>query len=306
MISWLSRAGLAILLVFSLVLVCGCTGSEVVDLESPNPTITSNGQVNSTNTTQHVTPTTSPISSPTPTPVATSTSSSPSIVLATMNKTTFKVGDSSGAVILTIIIDSVSPPKSYNLTLDGPAGTLFSTTFTGTATSLGNDRWEYDIPYFDPVLTTTGTYTYSNIRVMDEKNHWSDIGPSVIFQVKSPSPTPYVDKPVVSTAKMDKDQYTQNDTVAILTVVVNSQTPIIQKYLGLKGPGGSYLVAQNFSDQVSSIGNGQWTFQIAFPIVQMSSSGTYTWDQILITNSNNVTSDIGPSVSFQLTRSAYD
>ena len=222
-----------------------------------------------------------------------------------MNKTSYKVGDNGGAVILTVIVDSVSPLKSYNITLDGPAGPIFSTTIAGSATSLGNGRWEYDIPYFDPVLTTTGTYTYSNIRVMDANNHWSDIGPSVIFQVKSPTPTPYVDKPVVTTVQMDKDQYTQNDTVAILTVVVNSQTPIVQKYLSLKGPGGNHLAAQDFSDQVSSIGNGQWTFQIAYPIVQMGSSGTYTWDQILITNANNVTSDLGPSVSFQLTRPAY-
>ena len=186
-------------------------------------------------------------------------------------------------MVLTIIVDSVSPLHSYNITLYGPAGPIFSTTFTGNATSLGNNRWEYDVPYYDPVLTTSGTYTYSKIQVMDENGRWSDIGPSVIFNVKSPAPTPYVDKPVISTVKMDKALYTQNDTMAILTVVVNSQTPIIQKYLSLEGPGGSHLVGKYFTDQVSSIGNDQWTFQIAYPIVQMSVSGTYTWDQIRVT-----------------------
>lgn len=304
MMKWLSRAGLAILLVSSLILVCGCANNDVVNLESPNPTVSSNGQVNGTDTIQHSTPTPAPTSSPTKGADMTSTSTRPAIVLAAMNKTGYSVGDDSEAVILTIIVNSVSPLQSYNLTLDGPAGPIFSSTFTGTATSLGDNRWEYDIPYYDPVLTTSGTYTYSNIRVMDANDHWSDIGPSVIFQVKSPTPTPYLDKPVISTLKMDKTQYTQNDTMAILTVVVNSQTPIIQKYLSLEGPHGSHIVGQNFSDQVSNIGNGQWTFQIAYPIVQLGDSGTYTWDHVLVTNANNVTSDIGPSVSFQVNKAA--
>lgn len=306
MIKWLSRAGLAILLVSSLILVCGCTSNEVVNLESPS--ISSNGQVNGTGTVQYVTLTPSPISSVTPTSGATQTSASakPAIVLAAMNKTGYTAGENGAEVVLTIIVDSASPLRSYNVTLDGPAGTIFSTTFTGNATSLGNNRWEYDIPYYDPVLATSGTYTYSKIQVMDENYRWSDIGPSVIFQVKSPTPTPYLDKPVISTVKMDKALYTQNDTVAILTVVVNSQTPIVQKYLSLKGPDGSRLVGKNFTDQVSSIGNDQWTFQITYPIVQMSTSGTYTWDQILVTNANNVTSDPGPSVSFQVNKAADD
>ncbi len=94
--------------------------------------------------------------------------------------------------------------------------------------------------------------------------------------------------------------------MAILTVVVNSQSPIVQKYLRLDGPHGSFIVGHNFSEQVSSIGNGQWTFQIAYPIVQLGESGTYKWDQILVTNANNVTSDLGPSVSFQVNKVADD
>ncbi len=306
MIKWLSRAGLAILLVSSLILVCGCASNDVVNLESPNPTTSSNGQVNGTENIQHVTPTPSPVSSPTTVANPASTSTKPAIVLAAMNKTGYTVGDNGEAVVLTIIVDSVTPLQSYNLTLDGPAGPIFSNAFIGNATSLGNNRWEYDISFYNPVLTTSGTYKYSNIQVMDENNHWSDIGPSVTFQVKSPTPTPYLDKPVISTLKMDKTQYFQNDTMAILTVVVNSQTPIVQKYLSLTGPHGNHIVGKNFSDPVSSIGNGQWTFQVAYPIVQLVDSGTYTWDQVLVTNANNVTSDIGPSVSFQVNKAAND
>ncbi len=306
MIKWLSRAGLAILLVSSLILVCGCSSNDVVNLESPNPTISSNGHINGTTIVQHPTPTLSPVSSPTIGANPVSTSTKPAIVLAAMNKTAYTVGENSESVVLTIIVDSALPLQSYNITLDGPAGTIFSTTFIGYATSIGNNRWEYDIPYYNPVLTTSGTYTYRNIQVMDTNNHWSDIWPSVIFQVKSPTPTPYLDKPVITTVKMDKAQYTQNDTMAILTVVVNSQTPIVQKYLSLEGPHGSHLVGKNFSEQVSSIGNNQWTFQIAYPVVQMVDSGTYTWDQITVTNANNLTSNVGPSVSFQVNKAADD
>lgn len=304
MIKWLSHAGLAILLVSSLILVCGCTGSQVVNLEAGDPTVSSNGQVNGT--VQHPTVTPSLKASLTPTPDTASTSGKPSIIFTSMNKSVYTVGDNGAAVIMTIIVDSAVPLHSYNVSLDGPAGTIFSTTFTGSATSLGNNRWEYDVPYFDPSLTTTGTYTYSKIQVMDENNQWSDIGHSVVFQVKTPTPTPYIDKPVISTIKMDKSVYTQNDTFAIMTIVVNSQTPIIKKYLSLEGPNGVQVVGKDFSDQISSIGNDQWTFQISYPIIQLGLSGTYTWDQIQITNANNVTSDPGPSVSFQVNKVADD
>jgi hypothetical protein len=304
MIKWLSHAVLAILLVSSLILVCGCTGSEVVNLESGTPTISSNGEVNGSTAGLHPTMTPSRVVSPTSTSGTASTTSRPSIILTSMNKTVYSVGESSGAVVLTIIVDSSVPLQSYNVTLVGPAGAIFSTTFVGNATSLGNNRWEYDIPYYDPVLTTTGTYTYDNLKVMDVNGHWSDQGNSVAFQVKTPTPTPYVDKPVISTIKMDKSLYTQNDTYAIMTIVVNSQTPIIKKFLSLEGPNGRQVVGKDFSDQVSSIGNDQWTFQISYPIIQLGSSGTYTWDQIQITNANNLTSDQGPSVSFQVSKVA--
>lgn len=206
---------------------------------------------------------------------------------------------------MTIIADSATPLHGYNATLDGPSGPIDQINFVGNATSLGNNRWEYDIPYYDQELSIAGTYKYSQIQVIDNNGQMSDIWTSVVFQVKTPTPTPYVDKPVISTLKMDKSLYTQNDTYAIMTVVVNSQTPITKKYLSLEDPHGSQVVGKYFTDQVSSIGNDQWTFQIAYPIVQLSVSGNYTWDQIQITNANNVTSDEGSSVSFMVVKSDH-
>jgi hypothetical protein len=221
-----------------------------------------------------------------------------------MNTTEITMSDSDQEALLTIIVDSESEPVSYSLMLDGPQGSLINGTFDDKAKSLGNNQWEYDIPFHTSSVAATGTYIWSNIRVKAENGQWSDQNPSVTFRIVKPVPTPSGDKPVFAVVSMDKDQYqyTVNDSYAILTVIVNSRSPIVSEYLRLKDPNGYYLIDGNCTETVSNIGNDQWEFQVAYPISQMVYQGTYTWDYMVVTNANNMTSDAGPIVKFQVSK----
>lgn len=308
MMTWLSRTGLAIILVLSIILACGCMSPQIVNLESPTAAISGGEHANNSSNVQNPSPSSGNTATmfPTVTPGASRIASSkkPVIVSVSMNATEITMSDSDQEALLTIIVDSESEPISYSLMLDGPQGSLINGTFDDKAKSLGNNQWEYDVPFHASSVTATGTYIWSNIRVKSENGQWSDQNPSVTFRVVKPAPKPSGDKPVFAVVSMDKDQYqyTENDSYAILTVIVNSQSPIVSKYLRLKDPSGNYLINGNCTETVSNIGNNQWQFQVAYPISQMVYQGTYTWDHMIVTNANNMTSDAGPIVKFQVTK----
>lgn len=306
MMTWLSRTGLAFVLVLCIILASGCTGPQIVNLESPTPATPSGGQVNNSSNTHNPSPSSVNTSTPVPTvtPGASRTPSSkkPVIISVSMNTTDITLSGSDQVTMLTILIDSESPPAGYGISLDGPQGNLVNGTFDDKAKSLGNNQWVYEVPFNTSSSTVTGTYVWSKIQVKGENGLWSDQNPSITFRVLKPLPTSPGDKPVFAVVSMDKDQYqyTINDSDAILTVIVNSQSPIVSKYLRLKDPSGNYLIDENGTETVSNIGNNQWEFQVAYPISQMVYSGTYTWDYMIVTNANNMTSDAGPIVKFQV------
>jgi hypothetical protein len=304
MMTWLSRTGLAIIVVLCIILACGCTSPQAVNLESP--TVSVGQHANNSSSVQNLPSSGNTTTAPSVTPAATRTVStnSPVIVSVAMDTTELTLSDNDQEALLTVIVDSESAPVSYSLMLDGPQGSLINGTFDKPAQSLGDNQWEYVVPFHTSSVSATGTYIWSNIRVKGENGQWSDQNPSVTFRIVKPVPTPTGDKPVFAVVSMDKSQYqyTINDSYAILTVIVNSRSPVVSEYLRLKGPNGNYLVDGNCSETVSDIGNDQWEFQVAYPISQMDEPGTYTWDYMVVTNANNMTSDAGPIVKFQVTK----
>ncbi|HEY3422863.1 MAG TPA: hypothetical protein VGK13_06855 [Methanocellaceae archaeon] len=187
MISGLSKIGLTIVLVASLILMCGCTGSQVAATASPTPA----GTQQDTTNLQTPTPTGSPTKNPTPapttepsyTPTPVSTDQKPSVVSAKTDKDTYT--NDNEKVTLTIISSSDSKVTGYSLSLDGPDGNVMKGPAQIEATYLGNNQWENDVMFITDNTLTPGTYTWSRIQAINNGGLWSDYGPSASFKVTS-------------------------------------------------------------------------------------------------------------------------
>ena len=189
MINGFSKLGLTIALVASLILMCGCTGSQVTTSNSPTAAGTQQSTVSnipiptpvqSPTHSPTVTPTTNPTYTPTPT---TSASQKPSIVSVKTDKAEYTNGNEK--VTLTIISSSDSTVTGYTLSLDGPDGNVIKGPAQRPATSLGNNQWENDVTFITDSSLTPGNYTWSQIQVINDGGQWSDYGPSASFTVTS-------------------------------------------------------------------------------------------------------------------------
>lgn len=189
MINGLSKIGLTIALVASLILMCGCTGSQVQTSSSAStqPGTASNvplptpigSPTHSPTVTLTATPTHTPTSIPTETPV----SQKPSVISVTTDKTSYTNGNEK--VTLTIISGSDSKITGYSLSLDGPDGNVMKGPAQIQATYLGNNRWENDVTFITDASLTPGNYTWSQVKVINNGGLWSDDGPSASFKVTS-------------------------------------------------------------------------------------------------------------------------
>jgi hypothetical protein len=192
MINGLSKIGLIIALVASLILMCGCTGSQVDTTNSPT---SDGGQQNAASNapiptpimppTQSptFTPTTSPAYTPTPVASVTPVPQKPSIVSVKTDKSTYTNGNEK--VTLTIISSSDSKVNGYSLSLDGPDGNVMKGPAQRPATYLGNNQWENDVVFITDSTLKPGNYTWSQVEVINDGGQWSDDGPSATFQVTS-------------------------------------------------------------------------------------------------------------------------
>lgn len=187
MISVLSKIMLLITLVTSLILICGCTGTEVVSLDSPGASSSVQASPQAPTYVPTASPTPVPTAQPTPVPTPTPTdtpvpsSQKPFIVSATTDKATYTVNNEQ--VTLTIVAGSDSAVKGYSLRLDGPDGNILDGPAQVDAKPLGNGQWSCDMTFFTYTTLAPGDYTWSQIRVVDSYGQWSDYGPAVSFEV---------------------------------------------------------------------------------------------------------------------------
>ena len=187
MINGLSKIGLTIVLVASLILMCGCTGSQVETSVSPTastqPGTASNVPLPTPigSPTQNPTPTTTPTHTPTSIPTETPVSHKPSVVSVTTDKTSYTNGNEK--VTLAIVSNSDSKVTGYSLSLDGPDGNVMKGPAQIQASYLGNNRWENDVTFITDASLTPGNYTWSHVQVTNDGGLWSDDGPSASFTV---------------------------------------------------------------------------------------------------------------------------
>lgn len=192
MINGLSKTGLTLALVASLILMCGCTGSQVGTTNSPTSSGTQQNTastvpiptpIGSLTQSPSVKPTTNPTYTPTAVPTTASTSQKPSVVSAKTDKAEYTNGNEK--VTLAIISSSDSKVTGYSLRLDGPDGNVMKGPAQFQATYIGNNQWENDVTYITDMTLKPGNYTWSQIQVINEGGQWSDYGPSVSFKVTS-------------------------------------------------------------------------------------------------------------------------
>jgi hypothetical protein len=133
----------------------------------------------------------------------------PTIQSATISSSTITNG---GVVMLTVVVNSVSPPNFLNSWLDGPNGNIYGGGHGKTFTQISANTWQCQEEYTVSQYAPSGTYTYSKISVENANQKTSTMwSQPLTFQVNT----------IASTATQTTSTTTQ------VTATVSTSTPTI-------------------------------------------------------------------------------